>query len=415
MSDIKLSICIPTYNRAKFLQKTLAHCKNDLNFPFPYEIVISDNASTDNTQEVAEDFVTQGLPIRYYKRETNGGPWPNLGCAFLRAKGAYSIYLADDDLLVPEGIGAAMAYLEQNPDVSACFTPWFLHDEVAGRDSGQFYRVDSDTKFARRDFADVFTFIFERHVFPEHAIFKTETLRSAYVPRDFCYWPFCYLAHFLDMGAVAFLQRPFYRFVTRSKVAHERPHAGHEEAMNAWDRYRGGLEYFLYVGAKRGRIGTAPAQRQKYEEMCKIFTLNRMVVALRLWVARKDFVKAYELYVRLMLGGFSNHEEVKKVRESLTLMAAVQTLAQQINAVAGVSRVILSNVADVPSLASLLYELGLDRKIEVAGEPKEHAPDLLDRTVVFTAQAADRGKFIALGYAPNLVFSESDLTDGILV
>ncbi|MBJ6885299.1 hypothetical protein, partial [Vibrio cholerae] len=89
--------------------------------------------------------------------------------------------------------------------------------------------------------------------------------------------------------------------------------------MTAWDRYRGGLEYLLYYGAKRGRIAMTPEQHGKYEQMGKVFVLNRMIVAMRLWVGRKDFIKAYELYVRIMLGGLGNHDEMKAIRASLPL------------------------------------------------------------------------------------------------
>lgn len=415
MSPIKLSICIPTYNRAAFLQKLLIHFKNNVKFEFPFEIVVSDNASTDATQAVVEDFIGQGLPIRYYRRTTNGGGWPNLANAFLHAKGEYATYLADDDLPIFEGIVGALDYLQKNPDVIACYAPWFLHDEVAGRDLTQFYHVRDDVKFPHRSFPELFRFIFEGHIFPEIGIYKTSALRSAYVPREFCFWAFSHLAHFVDIGAVAFLRRPFYRSVTRSTVARDSAQAGNDEVMTGWDRYRGGLEYFLYLGAKRGRLNMGTDQRLKYDEMCKIFTLNRMAVALRFWIARKEFIKAYELYVRLAFGGLASHEEVKKVQASLPLMVAVQTFVQQINATSGICRVVLSNVDDVVALTGLLYELGLDRQVKVMGEPGNHAADLLDQTIVFTARPADRDKFIALGYLPNLVFCENDLTDEVIV
>ncbi|HRN88624.1 glycosyltransferase family 2 protein [Hyphomicrobium sp.] len=415
MDAIKLSICIPTYNRAPFLRKLLTHLKSDARFDFRFEIVVSDNASTDNTEEVAQEFIAQGLPLRYFRRPENGGGWPNMTCAFLRSEGEFAIYVADDDLPICDGIAAAIAYLDRNPDVVACYAPWLLHDEIDKKDTGQFYRVKQDTKFANRSFPELFQFIFEGHVFPEIGIYRTSELRSAYVPREFCFWAFAYLAHFLDKGAVAFLERPFYRSVTRSSVRRDRQQAGHEEVMTAWDRYRGGLEYFLYVGTKRGRIGTAAEQRQRVDEMCKIFTLNRMAVALRFWVARKDYIKAYELYVRLVFGGLSHHDEVKKVRDMLPLMAGVQTFARQVNATTGINRLILSNVADVASLSGLLYEVGLDRSVEVTGELADDASVRREQTMVFTTTAAERDKFIARGYAPNLVFYENDLTTHLIV
>jgi glycosyltransferase involved in cell wall biosynthesis len=414
MSPIKLSVCIPTFNRDVFLRRLLAHLRDDLDLQFPYEIIIADNASTDGTQAVAEEFIALGMPIRYYKRTVND-PWAALASAYLRARGEYALYLADDDLLIGEPLAAAVGYLDKNPDVSAVYAPWFLHDDIAGRDTAQFYHVDADTRFAQQSFAELFDFIFERHVFPEIGVYRTATLRSAYVPREFCFWAFSYLAHFLDVGAVTFLKQPFYRSVTRSTLAANREQAGLGEVLTAWDRYRGGLEYLLYYGAKRGRIAMTPEQHVKYEQMCKVFVLNRMIVAMRLWVGRKDFIKAYELYVRIMLGGLGNHDEMKAIRASLPLMVAVQTFARQVNAAVGIRRVILSKVVDVRSLSGLLYEVGLDPHIEVTAEPATHSPDHMEDTAVFTGQDADRRRFIELGYMPNLVFSEDDLTRELIV
>jgi glycosyltransferase involved in cell wall biosynthesis len=254
MNAIKLSICIPTYNREAHLRKALSYCEAHYDFEFPYEIVISDNASTDDTSGVVGDFIAKGLPIRYHRRAVNGGAGPNLTCAFHHAVGTYSIYLADDDLLIPDGVKAAVAYLDAHPDVTVCHAPWYLHDEVAKKDISQFYAVDADRKFSQGSFAEVFQFIYERHIFPEIGIYRASALRSAWVPRDFCFWAFTNLAHFLDLGAVAFLKRPFYRSVVVSEIGQGRQQLGFEEVMVAWDKYRGGLEYFLYTGVRRGKI-----------------------------------------------------------------------------------------------------------------------------------------------------------------
>lgn len=415
MSGIKLSICIPTYNREAFLRNALSRCEADYDFDFPYEIVISDNASTDGTGEVVAAFIAKGLPIRYHRRSVNGGSGPNLACAFHHAVGEYAIYLADDDLLVPDGVKAAVAYLDANPDVTACHAPWYLYDEVADRDLSQFYRVDADRKFAQGSFAELFQFVFERHIFPEIGIYRAAALRSSWVPREFCFWAFSYLAHFLDQGAVAFLKRPFYRSVAVSRIAPSRQQAGHDDVMTAWDKYRGGLEYFLYLGLKRGNIRNTREARAVYEEKCKIFTLNRMAVAVRFWAARKDFIKVYELYARMAVGGMGEHPEIVKLRNSLPIMVALQTLAYQVNATAGLDRLILSGMTDPGAIGEILRASGLEPRIEITGEPQTHDPARTERTAVFASDLPRRERFLSLGYKPNLIFTEHDLTQHIVL
>ncbi|RDJ13470.1 glycosyltransferase family 2 protein [Rhizobium grahamii] len=414
MSGIKLSICIPTYNREAYLRNALEHCES-YDFDFPYEIVISDNASTDNTAEVVEEFIARGLPIRLYRRAVNGGPYKNIASSFHHAVGEYSIYLADDDFLIPEGVKAAVAYLDANADVSACHAPWYLYDEVNDRDLTTFYKVDEDIKFGRHDFVEVFQFLFERHIFPEIAIYRSSVLRSVWVPRDFCFCFFPYLAHVLDQSGVAFLKQPFYRSVVASKVAPDRAQTGNEEVMVAWDKYRGGLEYFLYMAAKRGKLSTTPEARAIYEEMCKVFTLNRMAVAVRFWAVRKDFIKAYELYTRMALGGMGDHPEVAALRESFPMLVAMQTLAYQVSATAGVDRLILSGMADPALITELLRDVGLPPEIDVTADLDDNDPIGIENTMIFAADMARRETFLERGYKPNMIFIESDLTQHILI
>lgn len=50
-----LSICIPTYNRASYLEGAILNIITDNAFGDEVEIIISDNASTDNTEEIAKN------------------------------------------------------------------------------------------------------------------------------------------------------------------------------------------------------------------------------------------------------------------------------------------------------------------------------------------------------------------------
>lgn len=66
-----LSICIPTYNRAAILQNTLSRIVSYKSFDDEVELVISDNCSTDSTQEVCKAFARQYGNVRYYRNDVN--------------------------------------------------------------------------------------------------------------------------------------------------------------------------------------------------------------------------------------------------------------------------------------------------------------------------------------------------------
>ena len=65
-----LSICIPTYNRAEYLDKSLHSLTKQKRF-YEIEVVISDNCSTDNTEEVVKKYQKQYNNIFYHKNTEN--------------------------------------------------------------------------------------------------------------------------------------------------------------------------------------------------------------------------------------------------------------------------------------------------------------------------------------------------------
>jgi abequosyltransferase len=95
----KLSLCIPTYNRAGFIGDTLdsiiSQASDDV------EIVISDNASTDNTQELIKYYQRKFPRIRYFRWETNMGPDQNFMKVVELAHGEYCWLMGSDDAIAP--------------------------------------------------------------------------------------------------------------------------------------------------------------------------------------------------------------------------------------------------------------------------------------------------------------------------
>ena len=91
------SVCIPTYNTASYIGEAI---QSVLDQTFTdYEIVISDNCSTDNTEEVVNSFNTD--KIVYFKNPENIGLYPNVTLTAKRAKGKYIQVLCADDKLSP--------------------------------------------------------------------------------------------------------------------------------------------------------------------------------------------------------------------------------------------------------------------------------------------------------------------------
>lgn len=108
----RFTIGIPTYNRAHYLRRSLQSAC-DQTWP-DVEVLVSDNASTDETPEIVRSF---GDRVRYHRNPENIGMWPN----FLRltelADGDYFSWLQDDDLIHCDFARRAAEVFESDKDI----------------------------------------------------------------------------------------------------------------------------------------------------------------------------------------------------------------------------------------------------------------------------------------------------------
>ena len=109
---ITLSITIPTYNRASYLNTCLKYLiPQYVKRQDEVEIIICDNASTDNTREIVANYVMNGAKIKYLRNEQNLGYVGNQIKCIENASGKYTALLCDDDIytegLLDSILGAA--------------------------------------------------------------------------------------------------------------------------------------------------------------------------------------------------------------------------------------------------------------------------------------------------------------------
>jgi len=108
-----VSVCIPTYNSAKYLGEAI---ESVLAQTFSrYELVICDNASTDGTEELCRKY--SDARIRYVRFDTLVPQIPNWNRCLDLATSEYVVLLHADDILEPEFLASAVAIMNENPDV----------------------------------------------------------------------------------------------------------------------------------------------------------------------------------------------------------------------------------------------------------------------------------------------------------
>ena len=123
MRKTLLSICIPTYNRAEYLKKSIDSIVNQDEFiNKQVEIVITDNASTDNTENIVTDYANRYENIIYYRNEKNIG---NDNFPFVLSKGNGILRrLCNDTLCFKQGALKYMCEIVKKYEATKPFICW---------------------------------------------------------------------------------------------------------------------------------------------------------------------------------------------------------------------------------------------------------------------------------------------------
>ena len=120
----KVSVTIPTHNRAHFvwqaIESVLAQTFGD------FELIVSDNASTDATRQVVGQYADPR--VRYLRHADNAGMAGNWRSALAAATGEYIAFLGDDDWWSPDFLARLTPPLERHPDVDVAFADHWIVD-----------------------------------------------------------------------------------------------------------------------------------------------------------------------------------------------------------------------------------------------------------------------------------------------
>src|SRR6516225_9483787 len=96
----QVTVCLPVYNGQNYVGDAI---RSVLGQTFEdFELVISDNASTDGTAEICRRAAARDPRVRYFRADTNRGLAWNHNHAFALAGGRYVMWMGHDDVLAAE-------------------------------------------------------------------------------------------------------------------------------------------------------------------------------------------------------------------------------------------------------------------------------------------------------------------------
>jgi glycosyltransferase involved in cell wall biosynthesis len=317
-----LSICIPTFQRGKILRRTLEHLA--ANGGAQWEIVVSDNASADDTEATVKAFRGKFRGLRYARQAANRGPAANSDTCMRLATGRYLYLLCDDDRVLPAGIAAALAALAADSGVAAVFGGHQEWDPVADRVLKTLPLTERKLHFERGARREIFAAVemlwcpvIRREVFQRHCFYDANT---------FGYWRL--VSQILAQGAIEIVPECLYQH------AHTVPRMEFE-LTESWyhDCFRADHEIYLFDAGMRDLPGVAQTVA---ECTVKAYRDGARYAKLKLDPLRERF-----FLHRAAAYGIVDDERLREWEKASLLRAAMMRLAGTIGGLPGVRSVVV--------------------------------------------------------------------------
>jgi len=119
MKSPLISIVIPSYNKAKYIEKTLLSIVSQKNANF--EVIIQDGGSTDGTLNVIKKYVKKYPSLIRYESKKDGGQLDAINNGLLKAKGDIVTFINADDVYEPGAFESVAGHFIENPNAL-----WFV-------------------------------------------------------------------------------------------------------------------------------------------------------------------------------------------------------------------------------------------------------------------------------------------------
>jgi len=128
MTSPLVSILMTAYNREKYIAEAIESVLASTYENF--ELIITDNCSTDSTTEIAAAYARQDSRIRVYTNSENIGQFPNRNYAASLANGVYLKYLDSDDKIYPFGLAILVKRAMQYPEAGLIMSTPVMDEKI---------------------------------------------------------------------------------------------------------------------------------------------------------------------------------------------------------------------------------------------------------------------------------------------
>jgi glycosyltransferase involved in cell wall biosynthesis len=174
-----VSVVLPVYNGQRYLAESIQSCLDQT--LTDWELLVVDDASTDETPAIIEKFVEADHRIHHLRHQTNRRLPAALNSGFAEARGTYLSWTSDDNHYRPEALSEMVKLLQANPSVDFVYTDFDIVD-----DAGVFVRTVSAPPPDRliQGYDPVPCFLYARSLYAELGGYSEDLFLS----EDYEYW-----------------------------------------------------------------------------------------------------------------------------------------------------------------------------------------------------------------------------------
>jgi len=204
-----VSIGLPVFNGEQFLEQCLDSILQQTYRNF--ELIISDNASTDRTESICRSYAERDRRVQYHRHSRNRGVTWNFRQVVLLARGEYFLWMAHDDYLAPEYIERCLELMQANPGTVLCYSKGIEVDEKGAQLGRKEQVLNVDGPLAHERFRELIRM--EHNCESIFGLIRSNLLRKTSIHGDFPDSDRCVLAELALYGPFAKL--PEYLFFHR--------------------------------------------------------------------------------------------------------------------------------------------------------------------------------------------------------
>jgi len=235
----KVSIGLPVYNGEKYIEKSIDSILGQTFTDF--ELIITDNASTDRSPEICKKYAENDNRIRYYRNESNIGGTNNHNLTFELAKGEYFRWAAHDDICAPALFENCVQALDDDPEII------LVHPAVVEIDeNGDEKQIITRSNGTDKNPYIRFSSIASSNDFMEesYGLMRTSVLRGVQLPHNYTGSDRTFLSRLSLHGRFGFINKPLF---------YKRLHPGNEytdwRTRMAWfdDSYKGKIVFPFWM------------------------------------------------------------------------------------------------------------------------------------------------------------------------